>query len=208
MATTATISRRAASRAWPAPCARPSPSIRARKAACPRPRALSEEFRAMKTYTLHVPAEAHPGDAGALDRAVLVRDGFSWGAFFFSFLWFFAHRLWLAGLIVLVAAVGLGAALQVLRVGQGATFWAEFLLAVLVGLEAGSLRRWTLERRGRPAVDVVAAQDREEAETKAFARWLGEAPSAGAAASGAAAPAWRAAPPAASYRAPEPVIGL
>jgi hypothetical protein len=156
----------------------------------------------MKTYTLHVPAEAQPGDADALDRAVLVRDGFSWGAFFFSFLWFFAHRLWLAGLLVLIAAALLLAGLQLLRVGQGATFWAEFLLAVLVGLEAGSLRRWTLGRRGRPAVDVVAAQDREEAETKAFGRWLGEAPSAGAA------PAWRPPPPPASYRAPEPVIGL
>jgi hypothetical protein len=159
----------------------------------------------MKTYTLHVPAEAPPGDALALDRAVLVRDGFSWGAFFFSFLWFFAHRLWLAGLMVLVAAVGLGAALQILRVGEGATFWAEILLAVLVGLEAGSLRRWTLERRGRPAVDVVAAQDREEAETKAFGRWLGEAPSVSAAT------AWRpalSASAAPAYRASEPVIGL
>ncbi|HEX8167924.1 MAG TPA: DUF2628 domain-containing protein [Beijerinckiaceae bacterium] len=159
----------------------------------------------MKTYTLHVPADAPPGDAGALDRAVLVRDGFSWGAFVFSFLWFFAHRLWLAGLAVLIAAVGLGAVLQLLRVGPAATFWAEFLLAVLVGLEAGSLRRWTLRRRGRPAVDVVAARDREEAETKAFGRWLGEAPPA--------APGWRptltaAAATAPAYRAPEPVIGL
>ncbi|HEX8665795.1 MAG TPA: DUF2628 domain-containing protein [Beijerinckiaceae bacterium] len=161
----------------------------------------------MKTYTLHVSADALLGDAGALDRAVLVRDGFSWGAFFFSFLWFFVHRLWLAGLIVLVAVVGLGAVLQVLRVGSNATFWAMVLLAVLVGLEANSLRRWTLQRRGRPAVAVVAGRDREEAETKAFGHWLGEAPSAGA-----VAPAWRAAaapPPATpAYRAPEPVIGL
>ena len=158
----------------------------------------------MKTYTLHVPAEAPPGDAGALDRAVLVRDGFSWGAFFFSFLWFFAHRLWLAGLIVLVATAALGTALQLLRVGSDATFWAMALLQILVGFEAGSLRRWTLQRRGRPAVAVVAAQDREEAEAKAFGRWLGETSSAGEAAS-----ARRPAPPlAATFRAPEPVIGL
>ena len=156
----------------------------------------------MKTYTLHVPAEAPPGDAGALDRAVLVRDGFSWGAFFFSFLWFFAHRLWLAGLMVLAAVAALAVALQLLRVGPEATFWAFFLLAVLVGLEAGSLRRWTLERRGRPAVDVVAARGRDEAEAQAFARWLhGETAPAGA-----AAPAWRAAA-APAYRS-EPVIGL
>ena len=155
----------------------------------------------MKTYTLHVAADAAPGDAGTLERAVLVKDGFSWGAFVFSFFWFFAHRLWIAGLIVLIAAAALGVALQLLRVGAGAGVSAAFLFAVLLGLEANSLRRWTLARSGRPAVDVVRAGDREEAETKAFARWLGEAPS------GPAAPAWRAAAQTA-YRAPEPVIGL
>jgi len=127
----------------------------------------------MKTYTLHVDADATPGDAGTLDRAVLVKDGFSWGAFVFSFFWFFAHRLWIAGLIVLIAAGALGASLQLLRVGAGAGVSAAFLFAVLLGLEANSLRRWTLARSGRPAVDVVRAGDREEAETKAFARWLG-----------------------------------
>ena len=128
----------------------------------------------MKAYTLHVPADATPGDARALENALVVKDGFSWGAFIFSFLWFFAHRLWIAGLIVLVAAFALGALLQWLRLGAGVTFLAEFLFAVLVGLEASSLRRWTYQRRRRPAVDVVVARDREEAETKAFARWLGE----------------------------------
>lgn len=161
----------------------------------------------MKTYTLHLAADAAPGDPAALERAVLVKDGFSWGAFLFSFLWFFLHRLWLAGLIVLVAVFTLGALAQGLRLGGAATFWAEFLLAVLVGLEANSLRRWTLARRRRPAVDVVTANDREEAETKAFARWLGPAqaaPGAAAARSAAAVPAV-AAPP---FRRPEPVIGL
>src|SRR4051794_33853231 len=163
MATTATISPRAASRAWPGRCARRWRSIRARRAACPRPRARSEGSIAMKTYTLHVAADAPPGDAGTLERAVLVKDGFSWGAFVFSFLWFFAHRLWIAGLIVLVAAAALGASLQFLRVATGASFSAAFLFAVLVGLEANSLRRWTLARSGRPAVALVTAGDRQEA---------------------------------------------
>jgi predicted lipid-binding transport protein (Tim44 family) len=157
----------------------------------------------MKTYTLHLAADASPHDAAALDRAVLVKDGFSWGAFFFSFLWFFAHRLWLAGLIVLVAIGALAALLQGLRIGSDGSFWAILLLAFLVGLEASSLRRWTLARSGRPAVGVVAAKDLEEAETKAFARWLDEAPASAPAA------AWRAGPAApAAYRRPDPVIGL
>ena len=151
------------------------------------------------TYTLHVPAEAEPGDAEALEKAELVKDGFAWGAFLFTFLWFFWHRLWLAGLGVLVAVVALPIALRAGGVGGFSTFVAEVLLAILIGHEANSLKRWTW-RRKKPAVDVVTAADREEAEAKAFSRWLedtGErrisrAPTA----------------PTMPYRRGEPVIGL
>jgi hypothetical protein len=116
----------------------------------------------MKTYTLHVSRDARPGDAEALDRATLVQDGFSWGAFVFTVLWFLAHRLWLAALGVLVLMVAFNAALQALDVRPLAAFLAQALLSLLIGLEANSLRRWTLARRGRPAVDVVAAADRRK----------------------------------------------
>jgi Protein of unknown function (DUF2628) len=152
------------------------------------------------TYTLHVPASAEPGDAEALEKAELVRDGFSWGAFLFTFLWFFWHRLWLAGIAVLIAVVGLPLALRALGFGGFSAFAAEVLLSILIGLEANSLKRWTWSRR-KPAVDVVTASDRDEAEAKAFARWLdnpGERRTARAL--GAA--------PFASYRGSEPVIGL
>jgi hypothetical protein len=43
---------------------------------------------------------------------------------------------------------------------------------ILVGLEAGTLRRWTYHRNGLAAVDVVTAEDLDEAEARAFARWL------------------------------------
>ncbi|MFD0460804.1 hypothetical protein ACFQY9_01805 [Microvirga aerilata] len=77
---------------------------------------------------------------------------------------------------------------------------AQLLLQSLIGLEANSLRRWTLARHGRPAVDAVTAADRDEAESKAFARWLDAKP----------APLPRPAPaPALSTpRRSEPVIGL
>ncbi len=61
----------------------------------------------MTTYTLHLPEDALPGDPEALERAQVVPDGFSWAAFFFTALWFFAHRLWLAGLAVLAGLVAL-----------------------------------------------------------------------------------------------------
>jgi hypothetical protein len=158
----------------------------------------------MKTYTLHLPSDAVPGDAEALERAVLVRDGFSWGAFFFTALWFFAHRLWLAGLGILVLLVAFDLGLAALDVQPAAATLAHLLLSVLIGLEANSLRRWTLRRRGRPAVDVVAASDRDEAETKLFARWLSAQPARHQ-------PVVSGVPlsvPVAPYRAPDPVIGF
>ena len=156
----------------------------------------------MKTYTLHLPPDAQAGDRGAIEKADLVLDGFSWGAFFFTFLWFFYHRLWLAGLLVLAALLGAGFLFGLLDLGAGASTLAQLLLQLLIGLEANSLRRWTLARRRRPALDVVTGSDVDEAALKAFARWS----------DGSAGPraASRTAPPlsGASFRGSDPVIGL
>ena len=151
----------------------------------------------MKTYTLHLPQEAFPYDDDALERAELVKDGFSWGAFLFTFLWFFWHRLWLAGLGVLAAVLALNVVLQVLEVRPGVAFAADLLLMFLIGLEASSLRRWTLERHGRPAVDAIVAADLEEAETKSFSRWLARGSGTTAFAS-----------PVAPHRTPDAVLGF
>ena len=157
----------------------------------------------MATYTLHVPADGDPGDGDALEHAELVKDGFAWIPFVlgpFTFLWFWANRLWLAGAAVLVIVIGLAVVLRALRVDTGASFAAELLLAFLIGLEANSLRRWTLRKR-KPLADVVSASSRDEAETKSFARWL-ERSTDGR-------PAVPSGPPSfMPYRKPEHVIGL
>lgn len=132
----------------------------------------------MTTFTLHLPRDARPGDATALDEAEIVKDAFSWGAFFFTFLWFFFHRLWLAGLGILVLVFALAFALEVLDIHPVAGTVAMLLLQTLIGLEANSLRRWTLARHGLPIADVVTAADRDEAEAKSFARFLEQRPAA------------------------------
>ena len=124
------------------------------------------------TYTLHVAPFGRPGDPAALERAEIVRDGFSPGAFVAPMLWFFWHREWLAGLFALAAVLGLGAGLWGLGASFGAVAAAELLLHVLFGLEGASLRRFALARRGRPEADVVVASDLADAEAKSFARWL------------------------------------
>ncbi|HEX2727471.1 MAG TPA: DUF2628 domain-containing protein [Beijerinckiaceae bacterium] len=154
----------------------------------------------MKVYTLHVPAHAAPGDAEALDDAEFVKDGFAWGAFVFTFLWFFWHRLWLAGLAVLAAVAVLSAVLAVFHISPGASFAAGLLLSFLIGLEASSLRRWTLRKR-KPVADVVTAADRDEAEAKSFARWLDRPAEQRVVYRPGSAPMM-------PYRRPDPVIGL
>ncbi|GJE68539.1 DUF2628 domain-containing protein [Methylorubrum podarium] len=126
----------------------------------------------MRTYTLHVPEGALRGDPRALERAHLVRDGFSWGAFAFTVLWFLRHRLWLAALLVLVGLVGLALAGRALGLPPFAALVVTGLASLLVGMEASSLRRWTYGRRGKPARDAVLAGSQEEAELKVAARWL------------------------------------
>jgi hypothetical protein len=155
----------------------------------------------MTTYTLHLPRDARPGDPTALDESELVKDAFSWGAFFFTFLWFFYHRLWLAGFGVLILVFAFGGVMALLDVHPLAGTVAQVLLQALIGLEANSLRRWTLARRGLPMVDAVTAEDQDEAEAKAFARWLGARPSS---------PPRNLAPSAvlSTPRRSEPVIGL
>lgn len=129
----------------------------------------------LRTYTLHLPEEARRGDPLALDRARLVPDGFSWGAFAFTALWFLRHRLWLSALLVLVLLVGLALIGRAIGLPLSALLLMSILASILIGLEASSLRRWTYERRGLPARDVVQASSLDEAEARAAARWLSAA---------------------------------
>ncbi|MFE1602789.1 DUF2628 domain-containing protein [Methylobacterium sp. ID0610] len=126
----------------------------------------------MPTYTLHLSDEVDPGAPDALDRAKLVADRFIWPAFWFTALWFFWHRLWLAGLLVLAAEVAAWAIGASLGLSPLAGFVVTLLLSLLIGLEASSLRRWTYERSGRPLRDAVTASDAKEAEVKLVGRWL------------------------------------
>jgi hypothetical protein len=151
----------------------------------------------MRSYTLHLPTDARPGESLGLDRAVLVRDGFSWSAFAFTVLWFLFHRLWIAAVLVLVGLVALAGIGIVLGLPTGAGLIVTLLASWLIGLEASSLRRWTLARRGWPARDAVVAATLEEAEASALNRWLAGSPGTP-----------RAPFPAGPTRRTEPVIGL
>ena len=124
----------------------------------------------MSVYTVHAPLNAGAAPE-ATDRFVFVRDGFHFWAAVAGVLWLAFHRLWwaLLGYVVLIAAVVAG--LWALRVGSDVRFVVMLLIALLMGFEAASLRRWTLSRGQWRELDVVVAKNREDAEQRFFDRW-------------------------------------
>ncbi len=133
----------------------------------------------MPVYTVHAPL---PVDGGrpAPERFVFVRDGFHVWAALAGLVWLAFNRLWIAlfGYLVLLIAVGVG--LAVLRVGSDTRATVLFVIALLMGLEAASLQRWTLSRGKWRQLDVVVGRNRDEAERRFFDRWVdGEMGSSG-----------------------------
>lgn len=119
----------------------------------------------MTVYSvLEPPARSGEGT----DRYVFVRDGFSWGAFFFGALWMLWHRLWLVLVGYAVLIVALETVLRLLGEPASIRILVGFLIALLIGLEAASLRRWTLLRRGWLDRGIVVADDIEGAEWRFF----------------------------------------
>ncbi len=154
----------------------------------------------MTVFTVHQPAPRKTEDVAPPERFVFVRDGFYFWAFLLGPLWMFWNGLWLVLVIYLVATVAIQAALWALGVSAAVKFAVSLLIAILVGCEAGSLRRWSLRRRWTN-VGLVVATSQETAERRFFESWSADA----------ALPPPAAAPAPQSTRMPEPspdVIGL
>ncbi|MGQ0681269.1 DUF2628 domain-containing protein [Bradyrhizobium sp.] len=124
----------------------------------------------MPVYTVHAPV-SNGADLVATDKFAFVRDGFHFWAAVAGLIWLAWHRLWLAliGWILLLSAVNAGLAWS--GVGSRTTLAVNVVLALLLGFEAASLRRWTLSRRKWRMLDVVVADDEETAERRFFDRW-------------------------------------
>jgi hypothetical protein len=139
----------------------------------------------MAVYTVHEPPPKSGGKSvPEPERFVFVRDGFSLAALVFGPLWMLRHRMWLVllGYGVMVAALGLVLHLHG-SVGVGLIVWALF--GLLLGFEAGTLRRFTLGRRGFRNIGIVVGDDLELAERRFFDAWIRKDSSIPAAPSGA-----------------------
>ena len=109
-------------------------------------------------------------------RFVFVRDGFSFWAFLLTSLWMLRHRLWLVLLGYVVVATALQVGVHLLDASATVMFAVGFLLSLLVGFEAATLRRFTLGRRGWTNVGIVVGDDVELAERRFFDSWVRATP--------------------------------
>jgi hypothetical protein len=123
----------------------------------------------MAVYTVHEPSSST--GAAAPERFVFVRDGFSFAALIFGPLWMLRHRMWLVLLIYAVVVAVLSVVLHLhASAGMATIAWALF--ALLLGFEAGTLRRFSLGRRGFRNVGIVVGDDLELAERRFFDAWI------------------------------------
>jgi hypothetical protein len=152
----------------------------------------------MTVFTVHQPSPRKNETVASPDRYVFVRDGFYFWAFLLGPLWMLWRRLWVVLVIYLAVLAALQAGLWVLGVSGIVKFAVAVLVAILVGCEAGTLRRWSLRRRWTN-VGLVVAPNQEIAEHRFFESWAADSPPPAAA------------PPSSSMRMPQAapdVIGL
>jgi hypothetical protein len=131
----------------------------------------------MPVYTVHEPPVRESGALADPTRFAFVRDGFYWWAFLLAPLWMLRHRLWLVLMLYLILTIGIETAMRAVGASGTVISLVAVLIALLVGLEGGTLRRLGLRRRRWKTIGVVTGTDLEDAERRFFDAWVRRAPS-------------------------------
>lgn len=130
------------------------------------------ESSAVLAFTVHEPPNPPADRVKRAEQLVFVKDGFSLAALLFGPLWLLFNRMWAALLAYLVVAIALGTVLELLKVPSLWASLAGFALNLLLALEADSIRRWTLARRGWRFIGSVVGRNTAECERRFFETWL------------------------------------
>jgi hypothetical protein len=126
----------------------------------------------MRVYTVHEPPPKRDEASADPERFAFVRDGFSLWAFLFGPLWMLRHRMWLVLLGYIGVVVVIEVAELLLNVSTAASAAVSFLLMLLVGFEAPTLRRFTLGRRKWSNLGIIVGDDLQSAERRFFDAWV------------------------------------
>lgn len=120
----------------------------------------------MRIYTVHVRS---PGRRPEADIH-LVKEGFSWPAFFFAGIWALWSRLWLVAAVFFAIEILWTLAFEWLDLHPLINGVISIGLAAAMGFVANDLKRATLFRRGYAEVGVVAGNDADAALQRFFDR--------------------------------------
>lgn len=122
----------------------------------------------MRVFTVHQPTNIGDDLQDTSDRIVFVRDKFSVWAFLLGPLWMIRYRLWLVLILYLALGALFYTGLVALRAPSTLFVIVHLVVATGIGLEASSLRRWTLARRGFEEIGTVIGDRLEDAERRFF----------------------------------------
>lgn len=112
----------------------------------------------LRVYTVHLPSFLS-GDS----TPVLVKEGFSWGAFFLGMIWALWHRLWIEAAALLALFLAVGVISDFIALSEPVESVVLLAIAVLVGCSGNDWRRESLRQRGYREAGVVAGRGAEDA---------------------------------------------
>jgi hypothetical protein len=115
----------------------------------------------MALWTVHI---KEPRD----DDIRLVRDGFRFWALLFPLPWLLIKGLWTAFLLAFAAQILITALCLWLAMGVMTTLIANFVVHLIVAVEASTITRWTLARRGWREVGAVSGDRLADAEYRYY----------------------------------------
>jgi hypothetical protein len=123
---------------------------------------------AMKIYTVHYRHEDAGSLAGLAERAVLVKEGFSWSALLIGPIWLAWRGMWLVLAFYVAAMIILAAIVRLLGLPDGVASVVAVAINLLVAMEGNGLWRWSLDRRRYKERAVTTGSSLAEAEERFF----------------------------------------
>ncbi len=122
----------------------------------------------MPAYTVLEPPPHRRSIDLRTDRVRFLRESFSFWAFLFGPLWMIWRRQWLVLILYVLVVGGAEFAMRQYGIPLSSRIAVYVLVQILIGTEAGGLRRWTLQRHGWRDVGIVVGDDLEMAERRFF----------------------------------------
>ncbi len=120
----------------------------------------------MRMYSVYFPSEEDMETR--LEKAVFIKEGFSWPALFFSWLFLALHRMWIVLVIFAALMITVAALLRLFEAPSQITILTLAGLTMMLAFEANALRGWSLLRRGYEFGGKISAANLLQAEEKLY----------------------------------------